>query len=128
MTVSADLRTYALADGTIAGLISDRWHPGVLPENPTLPAVTYTVITAPKPMRSHTSEGPQQWRFQLDSWAETHAEAEELADAIDARFQSLSGAMGSSTVQDATVEDRNDRHEEALDLYRQRADVVLWIE
>lgn len=125
MTFSDDLRTFALADATISGLIGSRWHPSVLPENPTTPAVTYEVVSAPR-MRSHTSSGPVGYRYQLDGWAETAAEAEQLGEAIVARFERYSGAAGNATIDVSLVEDESDRYEESLGLYRRRVDVQVW--
>lgn len=93
MGVAADARTYLLADTSIAAVVGTRCYPNNLPQNATLPAIVYHVIS-----RSHTtwlggikqSSGPI--RLQWDIYAATRVAADALAELVLARFRTLSAA------------------------------------
>jgi hypothetical protein len=90
--VAADARTYLLADASIAAVVGTRIYPSNLPQNATLPAIVYHVIS-----RSHTtwlggikaSSGPI--RIQWDVWAATRLAADALAELVLDRWRTLAG-------------------------------------
>lgn len=70
-------------------LIGERVYPLKLPQRPTLPAVTYQIISGP---RRYTQDGaalPTTFRVQVEFWAGEYEEARAVRDAI---LPNLSGA------------------------------------
>ena len=98
MTLETELRTYTLAGTAVAALVATRMYARLLPQTPTLPAITFSRVST---RRLHDMNGPDglpRPRLQLTCWASTPAAAGALADAVRARLDGYRGAMGSVTV------------------------------
>lgn len=132
MSLEADLRAFVLADGTVASMIGTRMHPVLLPQAPTLPALTYSTISA---IRGHTMQGPDglpETRIQIDSWAATYSAAAALAGAVRRRLDGHSGSIGTGSpqtvVQAIFADTERALHESEPELYRISADYRVWFE
>lgn len=84
------LSTYA----GLTALVSTRIYPLVLPQDPTLPAVTYQTIG--RSMEDVRGSGPRyaETRIQIDCWAATYASAKSVAEQVRAALQDYTGTMG----------------------------------
>ncbi len=99
MSLETALRTYVLADATVAGLAGARMYPRKLPQGPTLPAIAYQRIDT---RREHDMAGPDglpRPRVQVACWAASVAQAADLAAAVMERLDGYRGAWGSVQVQ-----------------------------
>ena len=84
MTLETALRSYVLADATVAALAGTRMYPRRLPQGPTLPALVYQRVDT---RRLHDFDGPDglpRARVQIAAWASNVAGAWELANAVRA--------------------------------------------
>lgn len=120
----------ALLEGDfhVAGLIGDRIYPQVLPQDPTLPAVTYRRISA---IRVRSQDGPSgvaRPRYQLDAWSRSYAEADAVAAAVRTRLDGYRGDIGGETIQGAFADVDRDLYDEALRLHGRSADYLVWHE
>lgn len=91
-----DLRAFILADSTVLSLVSARMYPHKLPQSPTVPAISYEVISE---VRGHTMGGRDKLpatRVQIDAWATTYAQASQLGDAILFRLDAYRGLLNGS--------------------------------
>ena len=79
---------YVLTDDTdVAALVGTRVYSGILPQNPTYPAVTIQPITEDD-NNTLASRPALRWaRLQIDAWAETYAGAKDLHDKVRAFFR-----------------------------------------
>jgi hypothetical protein len=132
MGLSEALRDYLIADSGLQALIGSRLHPQILPQSPTLPAMTYQMIsTTPH----HTLQGVvalSRYRIQFDSWAPTLLAVEAVNDALRAALDGFSGGLGGSpptlTVQGAfLVTERDWPYESEPELFRRSADYYVWV-
>lgn len=69
-----------------------------------LPAVVYSGRGGIRKAFYSGSYGMRETRFQVDVYTKTYSEAATLKDSIVAAFHGFTGAMGSSTVSRATVD------------------------
>jgi hypothetical protein len=87
MTDPETITTTVVNDGACTVLIAGRIHPLVLPDEPTLPAVTYGLVSQPTDV---TQEGAEyrtpRWRFTI--WSRTYADLVPIAQALAAIFGS----------------------------------------
>ncbi len=75
-------------------LASGHCYRGALPQEPTLPALTFFRVST-LPEYSHDGDGTLDWaRWQVSCWAETHAAAESLAAQVRMRMASWHAAYG----------------------------------
>src|SRR3972149_1809320 len=136
MSVAQDLRTFLLADATLSGLIGTRFYPLRLPQNPTMPAMTYSWVGGD---RDHSMTGPigiSSPRIQFDAWAMTYLSAEAVFEALRKRLDSFRGTAGSTKVQGAFFSVERDFYEDSADagtgsgigLYRRSSDFFVHYE
>lgn len=108
MAVERAIFTIMSGDATVGGLAGDRIYPNYVPQDTAMPAVTYQQISGP---RDNTLDGPSglvNSRFQLNSWAATYAECDELTEAVRKAMSGFSGTVGSLIIQVIQVEDEGD--------------------
>lgn len=134
MTVEADIRVRLLADGTVSGLISTRMYPLVLPQDPTLPALTYQRISGPRIHKLTGTTGRARARLEIDSWAETYTEAQSLAAAVRASLDGFIGTLTDGNSPESTrsatirLDNERDLHEDlggGSALYRISQDYMI---
>jgi hypothetical protein len=89
----ADLVTFLSANAAIAALAGSRVYPVNLPQKPTLPAISFHDISS---VWVRDLSGPPtkvRRRIQIDAWANTHLEAQQLGDAIRRALNGFDGSM-----------------------------------
>lgn len=134
MSFLSDLRTYILADATVAGLIGTQMYGQLVPHDATVPFLVFQQISDP---RLHTHDGDSGLahpRIQITSWdggADGYAGALALAAAVKARINSTTGTIGSTTGcavlldNEADMADIDPRSEERR-LFGRRQDYICW--
>lgn len=144
MIVEAGLRLLILGDATVATLLGDRAYPVVLPQAPTLPAVTYQRIGGGIRVGSHAGDsGLTQARIQLDCWASSYLAAKELAAAVRRALQRYARALAKGAAVpvsagagdalrirkvDVTLDRDDYEDEETIKQFRAGMDVLVWFE
>ena len=128
MSIASDLRTFLLADATLGGLIGTRLYPLKLPQDPTVPAMTFQWISGQRAHAADGAVGLASPRVQFDCWAETYLEVEAVFEALRKRLDGFRGTAGASRVQGAFFETERDDYEDEARLYRRSADFFIWHE
>ena len=112
MTIEEGLVAHLLADGTVAGIVADRIHPEVRPQDSTLPAIVYTHINDE---RDVDMDGPSDFvrvRMQVDCWHTSYPGVKTLAAAVRAALNGVGIAspnlLGSEPVQLVVLENEGD--------------------
>ena len=134
MSIHAGLNRLLVSDASIAAVITARCYPIQLPQNPTLPAVTYFAVSGD---RLKSNSGPQDYgwtRFQIDTWALSMSAALSLADLILARLDGYKGsfddgnspAVSTWTIQGAFLAGERDFYESDPKQYRVSRDYMIW--
>jgi len=93
MDIEQCLKYYLDASTGIHDIIADRIYPEVLPQNPTLPALTFMAISG----LEHHDIDVAFPHYQLSGWASTRAGAREIGDEIVSAFKRKKGAMGGTS-------------------------------
>lgn len=125
MSFESDLRTKVLS-GTVATLVSTRMYPLVLAQDCTFPALVYSRVST---SREHSMSGPSGLahpRIQIECYAETHAGARSLADAVRALLDGFAGTIGSTVIQGIILLDDRDMFGEQTPVYRTDLDFEIW--
>ena len=93
MNIEQCISDYLEGSTGIEDLIADRIYPIKLPQNPTLPAMTYRVISG---MEHHDIDVAYP-RFQFNCWGDTYSEAKTLAYATKQAFQRMKSVIGGTS-------------------------------
>lgn len=95
-----------------------RIYPGKLPQNPTLPAMTYQLISGPRDYNQQGADGVVRFRFQLDMYGRTYGEVVTLKRVTLAAISGLHNqSFGSppTVIQGCFVANEGDQYDSALD-------------
>jgi hypothetical protein len=80
--ISKTIRSLALADATVSGLVGTRMYSDALPQQATLPAIRYIVIDTLPTECLVDIAAIARARMQIDCYANTRAASVQLADAV----------------------------------------------
>lgn len=84
--------------GAVLGGTGDamRLYPLVLPESPTLPAVVYQRVSAPRSYVLNAGDVPyMRARYQYAVWADDYLEAEQTTDVLIAKLEGFRATLSS---------------------------------
>lgn len=124
MTIEAAIRQYLLANPNIMALIAGRLYPMVLPQPPTLPAVTYSRVSR-SAVRDLT--GVAYWisRFQFSCWAKKYGDAKAVAQAVRQALEDYVGTMGQFRIIGSASVNEIDLSQPDTGLYHVPVDVLI---
>lgn len=124
------LVTYLKTVAGLTALISTRIYAFAIPQEATLPCVTYQRISTPR-YPSHDTSGASgnlsRPRVQFDAWATTYSSAKAITDQLRAALNGKKGSTGGVTLQGALVVEEAPTYEPETKLYRSRSDYFIWI-
>jgi len=129
MSFESDFRTFVLADPGILEAVEDRMYPVNLPQNPTLPALTYERISTERGATHDGPDGIQQPTICISCHATTSIEARDLANKVRLRLNGFVGTMGVETVVQAVfMENDGDNYQSDPGIYVSDLDFEIWAE
>ncbi len=122
--IYSQLSTYA----GLAALTGTRIYPLLLPQDPTLPAVTYQTIS--RVMEEVRGAGPRyaETRVQIDCWAASYSSAKAVAEQVRAALQDYTGTMGGAggvPVLDGDMTSETDVYEPDALLHRVMVEALI---
>ncbi len=101
MTIEEALKTYLQSVAGVSALISTRIYPETLPQEPTLPAIKYDIISIE---RQHLIDFATVY-IQYTSVARTHLGARALSDAVRKALQREKRVISGIEVTQISVDD-----------------------
>lgn len=113
MSVETDFYSAVTGDATLAALVGTRVYPAILPDNATLPALVYSVISQ-VPIGSG---GCESTRVQVDCYAATYLTG---VKALRDGLLALANATGNWTHTGGP-----DFWDDELNIYRQVVDLII---
>lgn len=127
MPVGDNIRTFLLADASIAAAVGTRVYPIALPQKPTLPAIRYNTISSFETSSTPGVRGLIRPRIQFDSYGTTYAAARALAELLRDRLSNYRGAAGSATVQGAFFVNESEVFDPEQKAYKVMQDFFIWL-
>lgn len=127
-SIKEALYQHLISQAAVTVLAGSRVYPDILPQEPALPAVTYIRRGVERSKTFCGTESLARSSFQLDTWAKTYAEAEELAQAVRAALTDFVGTMGGSPgvyVSDVALENDFDLSDLEPGLFRVSMDFLV---
>lgn len=132
MSFEEGLFAYLSTYPGLVPLVGTRVYPVLLPQNATLPAVTYTRLATPRLHEFEASFLPHP-TFQFDCWAMDTAvisgyeEAKDVATQVVAALDIYRGAMGAYTVEASIVDSERDAYDPETKIWHVIVDVEIWV-
>lgn len=109
-------------DAGVSALVSTRVYPVILPQRPTLPAISYQRIS--NSVKDGTSD-IRQSRWQVDGWAQTYAGITALSAAIKTAMDAYHDTDQSPMIKWTDIVNELDDYDPETDLYRVSLDLIL---
>jgi hypothetical protein len=111
-----------LADSTVTALVGDRIYPGILPQNPTFPALVLNVVSELDPVTHSGKSGLSDGQVQVDSFA-----ADYLAlDTLHRTVKTALNGYSVGNVQGIFLVRARDLYDNEAIVYRRTADYNVW--
>ncbi len=131
--ILARLKAVSAVTAIVGSGTSARIHADHLPQDPTLEAITYRQISAPRVHAFGSDPGLVQARWQIDAWGSTYEEARDLGDAIRGNgagnaFSRFSGTLDSTVVQSVLLDNEIPTFQDDSGSYRNMQDYMIWYE
>lgn len=105
-------------DAGVTTLSSTRIYPVKLPQNATLPCVSYSVSEDAED-QTYDGQGTfQRVSVELDAWSDTHSEMLSLADAIKTAIKNYTGTVSGTTIDRVSIDSSVSVFEEEIEKYR----------
>jgi hypothetical protein len=111
----------------LEALVGTRVYPLLLPDTPTLPAITLQVVGSQVVNAAFSARGIMKYRIQADCWGATYASASAVRDALVTVLDGFVGPLSDgTTVQSAQLLQHLDIFEEDALQYRLSSEYYLW--
>jgi hypothetical protein len=128
VSIETEIRARLVADATIAALAKSgsvtRIYALFLPQDPTLPAITYQRISGPRIQRLNDATEWGQARIQYDCWATTYLGAQTLAAAVRISLNGFVGELATLKVA-IRLDNERDLYEDELHIFRISQDYMV---
>ena len=126
MVIEEALIAYLLTQSGLTALISNRAYPLKLPQNPTLPAIVYQKIDAPR-LQGFSADYGVMTRIQITSWALTYTGASAVQEQIRAAVQNcMNQTMSGILVKNIEFDEGPDSYEDDTERYGKIVDLIIW--
>lgn len=109
-SISEELRTKLLADGSVSALVGARCYHANVPQAATLPYIVYGRTAGEEEPQLDGSGGLVNCEFTIECRAASMDGADDLAELVRAVIDRVSGTWGSKTVRGAFVKDTDDNY------------------
>jgi hypothetical protein len=109
------IRTHLLTKSAVTDLVGTRIYPAVFPEGVTFPAVRYTMVSQFRESVVSGNSGIVEAGVQVDTYAATHIQSNQIGEAIRDALQNFSGSAGTVHVWSVTVTGGSELYETPLD-------------
>lgn len=119
--------SYVSNDPNVEAQVSDRIYRTKLPEGATLPAASWRRISATRAYTFDAYEDTRAWvaaRIQLDCWAKTQDEADDIATALLLALSGFYGDADGLTISSVGINELDD-YEQRTEIYRRTLEFVV---
>jgi hypothetical protein len=123
-----DLVAFLGGTAAISNLVSTRIYPFPPPQNGTLPAITYGLISSTRTYDLVSDLNKVRARVQIDCWGSTKRSAYQVAAAVRNRLSGFYGSMSGTQVHFIMLDTERDLYEEeagVVGLFRVVQDYII---
>lgn len=123
MSFEAELKAHLQTDGAISGIVEERIHPIILPQQSPMPAITYTLVFGePQNSIDGFTSGLRRISVQIDCWSRTFDRTKDLAAAVVERLNTPASAFRSVITEYPMLDD----YETEAKIYRRSIGASCW--
>ncbi len=109
----------------VSALVGSRIYPSLMPQNVTLPALTYIKVAGPRVSAMSIDTGVARPRFQVSCWSQTYSQAKALAAQVRAALQRWRGTESGVVIQASFMENEIDLYDNETELHHVALDFEI---
>ena len=113
MSLEAELVAQMKAHAGLAALVGTRVYPGLLPPQPTYPAVTYAIVSDVPEHAMGTDPGAKTARVSVTVWSLSYKAAKDCADQVVAALSRYRHASA-PTIWDTLMDNQLDTYDDTV--------------
>lgn len=125
-SIGSAIRSKLIADTLITSLAGTRVYPQKLPQNPTLPAVIYSIISDTPNADVSGMAGLFNADIQIECYAETAQAAQDLSENVRLSLQSYRGTHLSVGINGIYFITEYDAFDDEISNYRRISSYEIW--
>ena len=129
MHINDALYSYLSTYAGLTALTSNRIYPDNLPQNPTLPAITYVQLSGNRIHAFQQDTGLTYPTYQFTCWGTSRKSAKTTATELRKALQNYNGLMGGASgvnVSGVLILDESDDFDSETKLYNTYLDFEIW--
>ena len=131
ITIEEAVRLIMADDANVAGIVSTRVYPNLMPQGGVLPAITYQVISTTRQYTTQFQDSLVNKRFQINCWATTYAVCNNLANIVRHLLSGYSGTVENRVIAAIFLDSEGDMPNLSPELqqlrrYGKRFDFIVW--
>jgi len=129
MELEEAIYSQLVGNGTVAGLVSTRIYPLVIPQDIALPAIAYQRISGGRELAHDGEVGFAEARMQFTCQGDSYNSAKAVRKAVRLALAGFNGVMGGGSgvkVQGVRTENEMDGWGMAAETWTVRLDMVFW--
>ena len=111
-SIEESIYTTLSTDVSVSALVSTRVYPLRLPQKPTYPAITYSIVAGEEFPAMSVNVDTTSVRVQISCWATSYTSVKSLSNSVKSAIDRKSGTVG-------TIEWKGSFKESEVDLYEQ---------
>lgn len=125
MSAGAKIYTQLTTYTGMSALVSTRVYPLLMPQNVTLPAITYQRISG---TGQHGSSNIREARYQINIWGGTFAAVQAIATVVRAALEEWTSGGAGAMIRMARIVNELDDYEDDSRTFRTIIDVILHLD
>ena len=125
MSIETALYTQLSGYAGLTDLVSTRIYPLILPQDCSLPAVTYFRVSGPRIHAMGSDTGNAMPRFQISCWASTYSSVKAVATQVRAALSRLQDTVDSVVIEDIFIENEMDVYDPDVETYHTSLDFIV---
>jgi hypothetical protein len=126
-SICEELQTYLLTQTGLTALVGHRIYPAKLPQDCTLPAVSYEVTNdTPVHTMSADSANPRKPLITYNIWASTYSSGKAVAEQLRTALMDKTGTLTVRVLQWIFWENEYDLYEDDTETHHIVTDFIVW--
>ena len=129
LTIEEGIYYHLANTPAVTAIVGTRIYPLKLPQKPTLPALTYQLITPMSIIAHDGKSGTAQCRYQITGFANTPDAVRDLMEKVRICMDGYKGVIGGAntiTVQAMLPEGGYENHDPETNRYMRARDYMIW--
>jgi len=111
----------------VTDLVSTRIYPVQIPQDATLPAITYRLLFAEREHAMGADCNILRAQIELLCVAYTYAETKNTNDEVRQALQRFSGTVSTFTIHDIWIEDNQDVYVDDVKQFIAESEITMWV-